>query len=301
MSIMGKQAGLHMLHHSVSFEAMHDSAENDAQPKCHPETHAKMLEKLYKWCIGSEWLDASERGSEDSEWESENSERESDDSDQESAVEQESEDSERELEDLHAELDTTVLPEGHPVLWLYGPAGAGKSAVMRTLAERLVTSDQLRGSFFFKRGHPTCGNAQKLFATLAYQLAFNIPQLKARISNVMADIPHVVTKSMDVQLQKLVIEPCKQLDTSPPITIIIDGLDECSDLGVQQEVLHCIGHSIHAQDSCPVQFLIASRPESHLREVFQGSLFHEIHNSFNVDQSFEDVRMYLEDEFARIH
>ncbi|KAJ7248346.1 hypothetical protein C8J57DRAFT_1672813 [Mycena rebaudengoi] len=116
----------------------------------------------------------------------------------------------------------------------------------------------------------------------------------------MANIPYVAVKSMDVQLQKLVTEPCMQLNTSPLITVLIDGLDECNEPGVQQEVLRCIGHSIRAQDSCPIQFLIASRPESHLREVFQGSLFHEIHNSFNVDQSFEDVRM-LKDEFARIH
>ncbi|KAJ7262582.1 NACHT domain-containing protein [Mycena rebaudengoi] len=270
-SQLNESSGLHILHREVSesLEAMHDSRDNYAQPKCHPETRTEMLEKLYNWCITSE-------GSDDSDG----------------------------TVDSHSGMETPFfedVTERLPVLWLHGPAGAGKSALMRTLAEHLATSGHLGGSFFFKRGHQTRGNAQKLFATLAYQLAFNIPQMKARISNIMANIPYVVVKSMDVQLQKLVIEPCTQLDTSSLITIIIDGLDECSDPGAQQEVLRCIGRSIRAQDSCPVQFLIASRPESHLREVFQGSLFHEIHNSFNVDQSFEDVRTYLEDEFARIH
>ncbi|KAJ7245761.1 hypothetical protein C8J57DRAFT_1190748 [Mycena rebaudengoi] len=254
-----------MLYRSVSLEAMHDSADNDAQPKCHPETRTKMLEKLHNWCIVSKWS----RGS----------------------------DPYRPLDDPRREVSI----EGLPVLWLYGPAGAGKSAIMRTLAERLAECGQLGGSFFFKRGHPTCGNAQKLFTTLAYQLADNVPQIQGRISKIVADTPSVVSKSLGVQLQRLVMEPCRQLESLRPITIIIDGLDECNDPGVQQEILRCIGRSIRAQDSCPVQFLIASRPESHLREVFQGSLFHETHNSFNVDQSFEDVRMYLEDEFARIH
>ncbi|KAJ7248311.1 NACHT domain-containing protein [Mycena rebaudengoi] len=244
-----------MLYRSVSLEAMHDSADNDAQPKCHPETRTKMLEKLHNWCIGSEWPEGSEG----------------------------------------EELDSK------PVLWLYGPAGAGKSAIMRTLAERLADSGQLGGSFFFKRSHPTCGNAQKLFTTLAYQLANNIPQIKARISKLVADTPSVVSKSLKVQLLKLVTEPCRQFDTSRPITIIIDGLDECNDSDVQQEVLHCIGHLMREQDSFPLQFLIASRPEPHIREIFQASLFHQLHHSFNVNQSFEDVRKYLEDEFARIH
>ncbi|KAJ7245809.1 hypothetical protein C8J57DRAFT_759072 [Mycena rebaudengoi] len=81
------ETGLHILYRSVSLEAMHDSADNDAQPKCHPETRTKMLEKLYNWCIGLEWSDASGRKSEDSDGESEDSED----------SERESEDSEREL------------------------------------------------------------------------------------------------------------------------------------------------------------------------------------------------------------
>ncbi|KAJ7245778.1 hypothetical protein C8J57DRAFT_1082146 [Mycena rebaudengoi] len=256
---------LAMLYRSVSLEAMHDSADNDAQPKCHPETRTKMLEKLYNWCIKSKWSRIS--------------------------------DSSRPLNDPQRE----VLIKGLPVLWLYGPAGAGKSAIMRTLAEHLAECGQLGGSFFFKRGHSTCGNAQKLFTTLAYQLADNVPQLKPQISKMVANTPSVVSKSFKVQLLKLVTEPCRQFNTSRPITVIIDGLDECNDLGIQQEVLHSIGNSIRKQDSFPLQFLIASRPEPHIREVFQGSLFHEIHHSFNVEQSFEDVRKYLEDEFARIH
>ncbi|KAJ7243987.1 hypothetical protein C8J57DRAFT_1083325, partial [Mycena rebaudengoi] len=113
--------------------------------------------------------------------------------------------------------------------------------------------------------------------------------------------PHVITKLMDVQIQKLVLEPSTQLNPARPIAIIIDGLDECNDPAVQQEVLRCIGNSICKQDSTPLQFLIASRLEPHIRETFKASFFEDLHHSLNVDQSFEDVRKYLEDEFARIH
>ncbi|KAJ6491008.1 hypothetical protein C8R45DRAFT_787670, partial [Mycena sanguinolenta] len=61
------------------------------------------------------------------------------------------------------------------VLWLYGPAGAGKSAIMQTLARQLQNAGRLGGCFFFKRGDATRGNGKTLFATIAYQLALSVP------------------------------------------------------------------------------------------------------------------------------
>ncbi|KAJ7918877.1 hypothetical protein B0H13DRAFT_1463415, partial [Mycena leptocephala] len=64
---------------------------------------------------------------------------------------------------------------------LYGPAGAGKTAIMQTLCLRLQQAGRLGGTCFFKPGHPTRGNAKMLFATLAYQLALHDPRLKGPI------------------------------------------------------------------------------------------------------------------------
>ncbi|KAJ7262587.1 hypothetical protein C8J57DRAFT_454824 [Mycena rebaudengoi] len=187
-----------------------------------------------------------------------------------------------------------------PLLWMYGPAGAGKSAIMRTLSERLVDAGLLGGSFFFQRGHTTRGNAQKLFATLSYQLALNIPHLKGPISNIVEHAPDLVAKSMNMQLQKLVVDPCGPLDPSQPPILIIDGLDECEGHQAQQEILHLISNTIH-QHFPPLRFLIASRPEPHIRETFEASFFEGLHHTYDVQQSREDVRKYLRDEFARIH
>jgi hypothetical protein len=54
------------------------------------------------------------------------------------------------------------------------------------------------------------------------------------------------------------------------------------------------------EQQLPFRFLIASRPESHIREIFTDAL-NNIHCPLNVEQSFEDVRRYLLNEFARIH
>ncbi|KAJ7450420.1 hypothetical protein FB451DRAFT_993699, partial [Mycena latifolia] len=52
---------------------------------------------------------------------------------------------------------------GYSIYWLNGPAGAGKSAIMQTLCQRLHDAGRLGGSFFFKRSHITRGNAKVLF------------------------------------------------------------------------------------------------------------------------------------------
>ncbi|KAJ6587259.1 hypothetical protein B0H10DRAFT_2333974 [Mycena sp. CBHHK59/15] len=187
-----------------------------------------------------------------------------------------------------------------PILWLHGPAGAGKSAIMKTLSQRLQDAGRLGGAFFFKRGHPTRGHARTLFTTIAYQLALSIPALKSPISQIVEDNPSVIGRSMDVQIRELILEPCRSLVNFQSWIIMIDGLDECEGLHIQQEILHLIGHSLHELAS-PLRFLIASRPEPHIREVFNGESFHGFYRTFNVEKSFDDVQTYFRTEFARIH
>ncbi|KAJ6543495.1 hypothetical protein B0H10DRAFT_1854128 [Mycena sp. CBHHK59/15] len=51
----------------------------------------------------------------------------------------------------------------------------------------------------------------------------------------------------------------------------------------------------------PLKFLIASRPEPHVREAFEGAYLHSLCRTFNVERSFDDIRTYFHAEFARIH
>jgi hypothetical protein len=236
--------GIHLLHRAVALEALHDSAENFPQPKCHPETRTELLDNLYNWVI-----------------------------------------------DPNSE---------HPIHWLHGPAGAGKSAIMQTLCRRLQEAGWLGGSFFFKSGHRTCGNAKVLFATLGYQLALHRQDLKGPISRSVETDPSVVGRSLDVQLRNLILEPWKSADSASPSTLLIDGLDECDGHKIQREILHLIG-SIADKHHPTLRILVASRPEPHIRETFEGESLQRVADSTNIEQSFEDVRTYLLGEFSRIH
>ncbi|KAJ7204824.1 hypothetical protein GGX14DRAFT_646452 [Mycena pura] len=192
-----------------------------------------------------------------------------------------------------------------PILWLHGPAGAGKSAIAQSICQKLEDEARLGASFFFKRGHSSRGHAKRLCATIAYQLALLLPDLKRHISQSVENDPSLVDKSLEIQLQKLIIEPLRLRQTrmgatsTPGLIVVIDGLDECQDPKIQQRILLLIGRAVDKQQ-LPIRFLVASRPEPHICEIFSGAL-NGIHCPVNVEQSFEDVRRYLLDEFTRIH
>ncbi|KAJ6465452.1 hypothetical protein C8R45DRAFT_496064 [Mycena sanguinolenta] len=202
------------------------------------------------------------------------------------------------LEDLH---DWALDMEAqHKTLWLHGPAGAGKSAIMQTLSHQLGDAGRLGGSFFFKRGDPVRGNGKALFATIAYQLAISVPRLRAKISQIVENDPSIVQRTIGTQMMKLISEPCRSQRGDGHVTILVDGLDECERHDVQQEILHAIRI---ASSHSPIflRFIAASRPEPYIREVFESPVYFDVHRSFNVERSFDDVRKYLSDEFARIH
>ncbi|KAJ7489271.1 hypothetical protein FB451DRAFT_1080788 [Mycena latifolia] len=188
------------------------------------------------------------------------------------------------------------------VLWLHGPAGAGKSAIAQSFCQKLDLEGRLGGSFFFKRGHASRGNANKLFPTLAYQLAVLLPKFKSVVSERIEDDPSIFDKSHSMQLQKLIIEPTQDSDSGLTRTfvIIIDGLDECEGQDIQQEILRSIGNSFQ-RSHLPLRFLVASRPEPHITEVFREPSLNGFHHPLNIQQSLYDVQKYLQDEFARIH
>ncbi|KAJ6504077.1 hypothetical protein C8R47DRAFT_968470, partial [Mycena vitilis] len=113
------------------------------------------------------------------------------------------------------------------------------------------------------------------------------------------DDPSIVDKDLSTQLQKLIIEPCQHIIWSRPLVVVIDGLDECEDQIIQRDILLLFGRAISKQP-LPFQLFIASRPEPHIFEIFSNTL-RDISHPLNIQQSFLDVHIYLQDELARVH
>ncbi|KAK6969025.1 NACHT domain-containing protein [Favolaschia claudopus] len=185
------------------------------------------------------------------------------------------------------------------ILWMHGPAGTGKSAIAQSFCEELQARTCLAGSFFFRRGHLSRKDATKLWPTIAYQLALISPSFKAALAMRLTSNPALVNKSLSAQLQRLIIDPYHDADTSDDcnLVIVIDGLDECEDEARQQEILCSLPEFLASLPRLRV--FIASRPEAHIKKVFTRGVF-SCAQHLNVQGSFEDVRVYLTDEFERI-
>ncbi|KAJ7359829.1 hypothetical protein DFH08DRAFT_1075188 [Mycena albidolilacea] len=124
--------------------------------------------------------------------------------------------------------------------------------------------------FFFKRRDTGRGTWKGVFSTLAYQLAASFQELRGVIQEAVENDRLVIGQTMLHQFRKLFAAPLKQVPSLAvrPI-IVINGLDECEDRGVQVMLLKLLIDGLR-NGGLPARVLIASRPEPHLREVLQA-------------------------------
>ena len=194
------------------------------------------------------------------------------------------------------------------ILWLYGAAGAGKSAIAHTLAEICENYGWLVASFFFWKTAGERNNANRFVATIAHQVALAIPASRELIRAAVDHNLFIFKQSIDVQLSKLIIEPLEQLVSAgiifdaSPLVIIIDGLDECEGNDVQSGIVKSLASAFH-RTSFRIRILIASRPEVYLQSTFNSSPVqpHLARLALSDEYSPEkDIYKFLEDSFEKI-
>ena len=205
---------------------------------------------------------------------------------------------------------TNWIDDSYPrqrIMWLNGPAGAGKSAIAQTIAERYKDS-RLAASFFFLRNSTDRGVADRLFVTLAWQLARSIPETRPYIESALQIEPLLYAKSVGIQFNQLIGQVFENLLRDQPdlrpekSLVIIDGVDECAPEQDQKLFLTLIADTL-ARTNVPLRFLICSRPEAHIKETFDMEMMQNITRAIVLDEKFapnDDIRRYLEDEFFRI-
>ncbi|KAJ7478145.1 hypothetical protein FB451DRAFT_1365796 [Mycena latifolia] len=190
------------------------------------------------------------------------------------------------------------------ILWLHGCAGMGKSAIAQAFAGECKAQGRLGASFFFKRSHPKRGTWNGLFTSLAYQLAMSVPELLLPVQQAVDTNKLMVGTVMTVQFCNLFAEPLRHTaDLQFMPVIVLDGLDECADHKVQQQILRLFIDAIR-DHHLPIRLLIASRPEPHIRKMIEAPDASVIccHSLLSAnDSAHEDIRMYLRDEFSKIH
>ncbi|KAF5318607.1 hypothetical protein D9619_010828 [Psilocybe cf. subviscida] len=187
-------------------------------------------------------------------------------------------------------------------LWLSGPAGGGKTVIMRTIAERSADQNVHTINFFFFRGDPTRNSAQLLVATLLYQIFQLYPAARDAVAMILSAHPHLLDASLEEQFEMLVSPLSDIIRESSPegvqVVLLIDGLDECDDS--QEQVLRALD-SLVTQKESPFRALVTSRPNSRIRMVF-SRLASKAQSIFLDDQYSpeRDIRHFVISEFDRI-
>jgi len=195
------------------------------------------------------------------------------------------------------------------ILWLYGPAGCGKSSIVRTFAQWCIDAKVLAASFFCSRESelsPGRDKSRKIMPTIVYQIIQYFPQIAEDVLRAVERDPVIFSRSMDTQLDNLIMGPLHNAKTSGAGLncglVIIDGVDELHDPREQKQLILSISLALQ-KVSVPLRFMISSRPEREIREGFkevsQLSITRQIGlgNGYKPD---EDIRRFVESGFDEI-
>ncbi|KAF9524278.1 hypothetical protein CPB83DRAFT_910051 [Crepidotus variabilis] len=211
------------------------------------------------------------------------------------------------------------------VMWLLGSAGAGKTAIAQTTAEEQMKEGRLLGCHFFfrtsKDGKRSDGRrwAPNLIHQMVRFLPETLPDVERAIrgnNSVFEQLPNGILEELFLRSLLLAVNPDSgkkfrfgivkalrsflglnrpKIDTGRHWLVVVDGLDECNSQDMQVHILKTIA-AIIPKLPIPIRFLIASRPETHIRTTINRE-FKDIYvHRIDLDQD-QDIRKDLEEYY----
>jgi hypothetical protein len=164
------------------------------------------------------------------------------------------------------------------VLWLFGPAGTGKSAIAHTIAKWFSDMGMLGSCFCFDKIEK---RHEKVFSTIARDLAGHDPEMRRALADAVRDSPSLKnTKDILQQWEKLLVEPLKKSSRSSvgPVLIVIEALDESGGAKTREDLLRILAGK-HQNKGLPkitelpsnFRILVTSRPLRDIENTFHGT------------------------------
>ncbi|KAJ3559913.1 hypothetical protein NP233_g11145 [Leucocoprinus birnbaumii] len=158
------------------------------------------------------------------------------------------------------------------LLWIYGPFGVGKTAIAQSCADTLADENVLGGSLFFSRPNNR-NDPDRIFLSLAYQLALKSPLLADVLERTILKKPTLITAARPIQFEELLVKPLREVEVIDSRiqgwTIILDGLDEVNGTDAQCDIIKIIVASIRDRTT-PFRWLVVSRPEPHIQRAMRA-------------------------------
>jgi hypothetical protein len=198
---------------------------------------------------------------------------------------------------LEAIVDWAFDPTKANIYWMNGMAGTGKTTITYSLSIALERYNILLSTFFCTRLIDDCTKVDRIFPTIAYNMARKYSPFASNILNVLENDPDIAKRTIYQQFTELLMKPTRvaaEKLAGKPIVVIIDALDECANQTDVQTLL-----SILFQRSSELSFkiFITSRPEQVVRvgfncqnpDSYSKLILHDIdRNLVNAD-----IKLYL--------
>ncbi|CAE6407425.1 hypothetical protein ACGC1H_005728 [Rhizoctonia solani] len=188
--------------------------------------------------------------------------------------------------------------------WMNGMAGTGKTTIAYSVCDALDESFGLGASFFCSRSIKKCRQVKHIIPTIAYQLArFSLP-FRCALDRVLKSDSDTPTRALNVQYQKLIVEPLLRVKGSLPtdFVVVIDALDECENENSLTQILDLI---LTPGVALPIRFLLSSRPEPGIFPRMMGRLDEEgkmqlVLHDLDADVVSMDIETYLRRELRDV-
>ncbi|QRV96723.1 WD40 repeat-like protein [Ceratobasidium sp. AG-Ba] len=162
-----------------------------------------------------------------------------------------------------------TLDEKKRLLWVYGQAGLGKSAVATSLCQALDDERLLSASFFCKRDDPKRRNAQRALSTIIYWIASRHATYASSLRKALEEDPVLPSSPLQMQFDKLFVDLLSPLTSSAQDTchvIVVDALDECGPDADRRQLLRFL---VRMSELVPwLRVVITSRPDSDIKSFF---------------------------------
>lgn len=189
------------------------------------------------------------------------------------------------------------------LLWLYGCVGVGKSAVAQSIAESCRDRGWLGATFFFS---PliTRDELDRVILTLVYQLAIAFPSYKELASRIIVNDPTILNHSLPAQFHSLITELLlnDKRWVTEPLVFFLDGLDECDEEELRQELVRLIAAFATTAHSLglSITWIILSRFD--WRVAASLSKFDVWKEELQIDtpEARNDISIFLLDGFAKV-
>ena len=195
----------------------------------------------------------------------------------------------------------STQPNVPRVSWLNGASGSGKSTIAHTIAHRFHQRNELGSFLCFDRAYLAECRHDKVFSTMARDLAYQHPEVKRSLANAIRERNWPKWTDTIQQWEHFLVKPSAHLPTDHPILLVIDALDESGDPQSRKDLLPILANRAMELPS-NVRILITSRPLDDILWAFRSRVhvISKVIDDIPESSITHDIKSYISERLASV-